>query len=256
MAWKTAAEIRDVARTPGSVLVIPVGSIEQHGTHLPVATDTVLVSNVSTRAAERSDIPILCAPPVWSGYSPHHLPFGGTLTGEFDTLKSLLEEVATSGLENGFDGVVFVNGHGGNTALIDATVTTIGRRHPAVDVLGLTYFDLATDAVTEVRDSDVGGMGHGGEFETSLMLHLTPELVRTDALDGTDHDEPYSRGPKDLLDGGDVSVYRTFDEYSESGAIGDPTLATAEKGEILFDRIVAELADQFAEVHRQTEPAA
>ena len=94
-------------------------------------------------------------------------------------------------------------------------------------------------------------MSHGGEFETSLMLHLHPELVRMEDADAEYLDEPYDRGTKDLLVGGPLATYRPFEEYSDTGAIGDPKLANEEKGEELLDRLTDELADVFRNVSEQ-----
>lgn len=254
-AWwsKPAHEIAEIADRDGSILLIPVGSIEQHGYHLPVATDTLLVDAVVRAAAEEvsGDLPVLVAPPVWSGYSPHHLAFGGTFTLEFDTLLSALEELADSALDNGFDALAFVNGHGGNISLISGVTTTVGREHPETEVLGLTYFQLAEPFVDDVRESELGGMGHGGEFETSLMLHFHPETVRTDRLEGELLDEPYDQGLKDLFAGGPLGVYRPFDEYSESGAIGAPELASADKGRELAGGIISSLATLLHDIHER-----
>jgi creatinine amidohydrolase len=253
-AGRTAPEVRALAAEPGSVLVVPVGSVEQHGHHLPVATDTILVDAVVDEAADRATdagVPLLVTPPLWTGYSPHHLPFGGTLTLAFEDLLAVLEAVAESGLENGFDAILLVNGHGGNKPPVASAVTTIGEAHPDAESLGLTYFDLAEPFGDEIRDSDVGGMAHGGEFETSLMLHIAPDLVREDRMEATYMDEPYDLGGKDLLVGGPLSVYRPFDDYSESGAIGDPALASAEKGAELLDRLGDALADLLGEIHER-----
>jgi creatinine amidohydrolase len=252
LAASSAPEITDVGETDGSVVVVPVGSVEQHGRHLPVATDSILAAAVATAGAEAvaDDVPVLVAPPVWTGYSPHHRSLGGTVTGEFDTLHELLEQVADSLLEDGFDAVLFLNGHGGNSALVDAAVSTVGRSHPDVEVLGLTYFELARTFADEIRESDAGGMAHGGEFETSLMLHLHPDLV-SDDMPAEYLDEPYDLGDRDLLDGGPLSVYRPFEEYSESGAIGDPSLASAEKGAVVYDGLRDELAELLVGVHER-----
>jgi creatinine amidohydrolase len=250
-ARKTAAEVADVAGEAGSVLVVPVGSVEQHGDHLPVGTDTMLVTSVLDGAlAKLDDVPALSTPAAWCGYSPHHLPFGGTISGEFDTLKTQLEEIADTALENGFDAVLFLNGHGGNTALIDVVTSEVGRAHPDVEALGATYFELATDLVMEVRDSDLGGMAHGGEFETSLLLHLDPDLVGEE-MPAEHWDEPYELGGDDLVQGGPLAVYRSFAEYSESGAIGAPSLASAEKGERLYEGLTDALAALLREVHER-----
>ncbi|MFC4451291.1 creatininase family protein [Halorussus aquaticus] len=255
VAWatKTRREIRETGGADGSVVVVPVGSIEQHGHHLPVATDTLLADAVAHRGAERAgdDVPVLVTPPVWSGFSPHHTSLGGTLTLELEDLLAVLEDVADSALENGFDGVCFVNGHGGNASVIDNVVSTVGKSHPDAEVTGLTYFQLAEPFIDEIRESDVGGMAHGGEFETSLVLHLHPDLVTMAEADAEYLDEPYERGTQDLLVGGALSTYREFEEYSASGAIGDPSLASAEKGEELFDRLGDELADVLRSVSEQ-----
>jgi len=250
----TVPEIADTASAPGSVLVVPVGSVEQHGYHLPTATDTILVSEVLQAALNEIDdeVPILVTPPVWLGYSPHHLPVGGTLSGEFATLRALLKQIVSTGLENGFDAALLLNGHGGNTALVESAVSEIGIQFPNAEILGLTYFDLAADFINDIRDSELGGMAHGGEFETSLMLHLHPELVKEKRA-AEYLDEVYDRGDTDLLHPGPLSVYRPFNEYSESGAIGDPSLATAAKGEAIFEGLTEELASCLIEIHTQNQ---
>lgn len=242
------AEIVETAETPGSVLVVPVGSIEQHGHHLPVATDTLLVDAIAHLGADRveEDIPILVSPPVWTGYSPHHLAFGGTITTSFEGLLGLLESIADSALGNGFDAVLLLNGHGGNISLINGAVSTIGVDHPDVDVLGLTYFQLAASFIDDIRESDLGGMAHAGEFETSLMQHLYPELVRADRFEATAWETPYDHGPSDMFAGGPLASYHGFEEYSASGAIGTPELASAEKGEA----IAALLGDELETILR------
>lgn len=250
---RTAAEITEIADRDGSVVVLPVASVEQHGDHLPVGTDSLLVEAVVNGAIERLDdaIPLLVTPPIWSGYSPHHLAFGGTLTVEFEALLDLIGDIGGSALENGFDALVLVNGHGGNAAHVTAATSIIGRDHPEAEVLGLTYFSLAESFVDDVRESEPGGMAHGGEFETSLMLHFHPDLVRTDRIAGDLLDEPYDHALADMFVPGPVSVYRPFDDYSASGAIGAPELASAEKGRELAEGLVAELAALLGDVHRR-----
>ncbi len=253
-AWATRpyGEIVDLAARDGSLLVVPVGSLEQHGYHLPTATDTLLADAVAHGAAGAAGAPVLVTPPVWTGLSPHHLPLGGTVSLEREPLAALLEEVADTALENGFDALLFLNGHGGNAALVDTVAVSVGAEHPDAEVSALTYFTLAADVADEIRDSEVGGTGHGGEFETSLVLHLYPDLVDMDRAEGTMMDEPYDRVRQDLFVGGSVSVYRPFTDYSESGVIGDPTLATAEKGERLFEHLCAELAVLYEAIHEHT----
>lgn len=250
-AGKTAAEVRTIAERDGSVLVVPVGSLEQHGEHMPTITDTLLCTAVSQTGAERaadSDVPILVTPPVWTGQSRHHLSFGGTASLDVRTLLAVLEHLAETTLENGFDAMLFVNGHGGNVNLVGNAVREIAETQ-AAEVLGVTYFHLAKDAVGEIRESELGGIAHGGELETSLMLHLRPDLVREDRIEGTPLEKPYDRESRDLLDSGPVSSPRPFSTYTESGAVGRPELATAERGEAFFEAFRDALADLLEEVH-------
>lgn len=250
-AGKPYAAIRDIGRQHGSVLVVPVGSVEQHGHHLPVITDTLLVDAIVHGAAEsiHDDVPILVTPPVWSGFSPHHLSFGGTLSLEFDHLRRTLEDIGRTGLENGFNAVCFVNGHGGNAALIDTLVSTLGKTTEA-EVLGTTYFTLAASEIADLRESDLGGMAHGGEYETSLMLYLRPDLVVNSMIeDGTRWSEHYDWGSSDLLDGSQLSVYRPFESYSDTGDIGAPELASADKGERIYEIVTDELGALFTAIH-------
>lgn len=252
-AEKPYPEIKAVAASDGSVLVVPVGSLEQHGYHMPTGTDTILVDAVANLGAERvlPDVPVLVTPPVWTGYSPHHMTFGGTVTTEHEHLLWLLEDIADSALENGFDALVLLNGHGGNRALISTATTTIGRAHPETEVLGLTYFQLAARFMEGIRESDLGGIVHAGELETSLMLHLRPELVREDEMTATMRDPDYELRGADLLDYGMLSVYGDIEDESESGALGAPELASAEKGAVVFERFGDEMEAFLTEVHER-----
>lgn len=251
-ARSTAGEIQEMGSREGSVLVLPIGSIEQHGDHLPVATDTILVTEIAASGIERieEDVPILMLPPFWCGYSPHHLSFGGTLSLEFDHMRQTLEDIAETALSNGFDALLLLNGHGGNISLVNGAVSTIGTDTDA-EILGLTYFQLVSDFIEEIRESDPGGMGHGGEFETSLMLHLQEELVRESQLEGTEMHEPYNRSITDMFEGGPLAVYRGFEEYSSTGAIGTPELASREKGSRIYERLGDELAELLREIHQR-----
>ncbi len=250
---QTYSDIGQVGERSGSVAVVPVGSVEQHGYHLPVGTDTILADAVSRNGAGivADNLPVLVTPPVWSGLSPHHLDFGGTISLEVETMIAVLRDVAASILDNGFDALIFVNGHGGNQAILSTAVTKIGREFPDAQILTITYFQLAAPFIDEVRESEAGGMAHGGEFETSIMLHLRPDLVHEGRAEATYLDDAYELRGEDLFEGGSLTVYRSFEEYSDSGAIGDPALATAEKGEILYERLSEEMANLLMAIHNQ-----
>lgn len=249
-AARPYAEILRIAERDGSILVVPVGSLEQHGEHLPTGTDTFLATAAARRGVESvsDDVPVLLTPPIWSGYSPHHFPFGGTVSLEHDTFLDTVTAVVDSAARNGFDAVALVNGHGGNKSLLSTAISVAGRSNPEVDVSQFLYLDLLGPHLDDLRRSDVPGV-HGGELETSLMLAVRPELVDVDAATSTPQSEPYERTGSDLLDGGPVSVYRSFDEYTETGTVGDPGAASRATGERAFDLLEAEIAAILRSIH-------
>ncbi|MFW5935629.1 MAG: creatininase family protein [Halolamina sp.] len=253
VAWaaKPYPEIAEIAEQDGSVLIVPVGALEQHGHHLPTGTDTLLVDAVATAGAERvSDtFPVLTTPPLWLGHSPHHLPFGGTVSAEFDTLSDTLSQIADSALGNAFDTLLFLNGHGGNRPLIAAATQRVGAEQPDTEILGLTYFELGEYFLDDVRESDRGGMAHGGELETSMMLHLHPELVDEKRMEATEWETEYEQAPADLLGSGPLNVTLDVAEWSDSGAMGDVSAVSAAKGETMFEGFVDELEALLRTVH-------
>ena len=250
-AGRTAAAIGELAARDGSVAILPVASIEQHGDHLPVATDSILVDAIAQLGAERvsGDLPVLVTPVVWMGYSPHHMSFGGTITTEFRTLLTILEDTADAVLDNGFDALVLLHGHGGNAALVGSAASTVGREPPGREVVGLTFLQLGQRFEGGVRRRDIGGNAPGCGFQTPLMAFLRPGLVGEG--DAPYWDEPYELGGQDLLHGGPLSVYREFREYSDTGAIGDPSLATPEKGERIYTLLGDAFEELLREIHRR-----
>lgn len=255
LMYSTYREITDIAANSGSILIVPVGSVEQHGYHLPVGTDSLLVEAVTYGGIEKvdQDLPILVTPVIWTGYSPHHQSFGGTVTLDATQLIDLLDAVVESFLNDPFDNILLINGHGGNISHVNTAISVIGDKHSEIDAMSLTYFLLATPFLDDLRDSGTGGMAHGGEFETSLMLHLFPDLVDEEQIEATMLDESYTFGIDDLVEGGEAKIHRNFDFYSDSGAVGDPSVSSAEKGAVLFERLTERMADLLLEVHTTTD---
>lgn len=218
-----------------TVLVLPIGSVEQHGNHMPLGTDTMLSEGLCLTAAERLAPHVLVLPPPWYGYSPHHMQFAGSITLRAETLMALGADIVGSVVKHGFRRIVLVNGHGGNANLIGMMATSLGHEHRGMArIAGLTYFQLAAAEIASLRKSRKGGMGHAGEFETAMMQHLRPGLVRIDEaasiypVTGT----PYLS--TDLVEGSRVSTYLDFADLSPTGTLGDPSLASAEQGERFF----------------------
>ena len=213
------------------LLAVPTGSCEQHGPHLPLDTDTLIASALANHLASRM-ADVLVAPPFAIGASGEHAGFPGTLSIGTDALTSALVEVArsalppsTSGADQPFAAVLFVNGHGGNAEALAETVRLLrseGRRasawHPSIP----------------------GGDPHAGETETSLMLHLHPESVRMDLAEAGSTARFSELGDK-LRSEGLASV-------TPNGVLGDPTGATEEHGRTLFAGLLDDLVGAAAEL--------
>jgi creatinine amidohydrolase len=193
----------------GAVCVVPVGSLEQHGEHLPVGTDSLLVETVCLRAAALAQRDVVVAPTVWTGQSPHHVRLGVTVTLPPELLIELTREFARC-LRPWFAAVVLVNGHGGNRGWLGALA--LDEEIPYVN-----YWDLVEPALlSELFPVDLGSIGHAGQAETSAMLSVAPELVGTPSAAF----EPIERANDPFL----------LPDMGASGVLGDPSAATAELG--------------------------
>jgi creatinine amidohydrolase len=228
-----------------TVVVLPLGAVEQHGLHMPLGTDSMLAAAVAEGAARRlaDTLPVLLLPPPWYGYSPHHMAFPGTVTLRSETFIALVKDIAGAVLAHGFRRLALVNGHGGNVSILDVIVSDLGRDwHGRARIAAVTYFALAADRAPEFRESATGGMGHACEFETSLMLHLAAETVRMERAETC---YPQTGSPfltTDLFGRSLARAYTDFADLSATGTFGDPGLASADKGARIYGVCVEELA--------------
>jgi creatinine amidohydrolase len=218
-----------------TVLLLPIGSVEQHGNHMPLGTDTMLADGLCLAAAERLSPHVLVLPSPWYGYSPHHMRFPGSITLRGETLAALVADIVGSVVIHGFRRVVLVNGHGGNANLIGVMTASLGSEHYGkARIAGLTYFHLAAEEIVRLRTSRKGGTGHAGEFETAMMQHLRPGLVRIDQATSIYPETGTPYLSTDLVEGSQVSTYQDFADLSPTGTLGDPSLASHEQGERFF----------------------
>lgn len=243
MRWEelSSPEVAALDRD-GTVLILPLGSVEQHGHHMPLGTDTLLAQAVSLAAAEKAgNVAVL--PPPWYGFAAHHMHFAGSVTLRPETLIAVAEDVVGSVVKHEFRRILIVNGHGGNGGVIDVLASTLGREHyGAARIAALSYFQLAGKAIAELRRSEAGGMGHAGEFEAAMMLHVRPELVRMKSAVSVYPDTGSSYLTTDLLGDSAVRTYHDVIDLSQTGTLGDPSLATPEAGSRFFAAVVGELA--------------
>lgn len=213
-------EIEQAAKA-GAVVIIPIASLEQHANHLPVNTDSNIVSTVAQRAAQTVEFPVLVLPAVWTGYSPHHMRHPGSVTLKYHTFVEVLTQVAKSVHHHGFRKILLLNGHGGNTAIVAGMRTKLAEEDGVVSVVGCDYWDApgVPEAMRRLCPVDRGFVGHAGEFETSVQLHLQPELA-------------------------DAGQARWA-----TGAFGDPSAGSEAKGKALIEAAVEGLVRLLQSFH-------
>lgn len=218
------------------VVLVPAGSTEQHGKHMAIDNDTFTALEISKRVAKKTGV--LVASPLYIGYSPHHMNFKGSITLSFETLVNVYREVCESLLHHGFNKVVIMNAHGGNSNPIREALHRIqeetGKRVYSVMVFpGASGFGSEAVKVIEQK-----GGGHACELETSVGIALGQRLLMDKAEDWKP--EYSSIDPKYK---GKVAAAYSFDETTSIGSLGDPTKATKEKGEALVKAVVDDLAE-------------
>ncbi len=235
---------------PGrTVAVMPLGAIEQHGPHLPLSTDSVIAEEMARRALARvpETTPALLMPTMAVGKSNEHLDFAGTLTLSSKTLIDLWYEVAEGVKRAGLAKVLFVNAHGGQPQVMEIVARDLRVR---LGMMAVTsnwwHVELPEGLVPE--DERRHGI-HGGMVETSIMLHLRPELVRMDQARNfrsvlPDMEARYRR----LRMLGGVGIGWQAQDLHPLGVAGDATAATAELGARITDQVTAGLAELVEEV--------
>ncbi|MGH7558950.1 MAG: creatininase family protein [Gemmatimonadota bacterium] len=237
------------------IVLVPIGSCEQHGAHLPLGTDTITALEVARRAAEKADVPY--APPFWAGYSPQHLreteAAVGTITFRAATLLEAWYDICRSLIHHGWNKLVFVNGHGSNTKIIDPLLRRVRYETGAFVALfkpyAERYMGMVGDLLENPPDETPGW--HASELETSQVLAHDGTLVRMErAAEDRAQAPPWLPGTFLKADGApDVEFqgYQYFvfpmdhGEFSRTGVIGNPFRATAEKGEQALERFADHL---------------
>ena len=220
-------------------VILPVAATEQHGPHLPVATDRMIGWHFLHCLHLKIPDQVLILPPLSVGCSSHHLDFPGTLSINHDTFASYAEEIIESLVEHEFQNIIIFNSHGGNQGIGQVILERSG---PEVENLVLvTWWKLAQDALLKITETPPGGVGHAGEFETSLMMHIAPDLVKKDLIAPGHNQKTFEWAEADMLRGGKAILYRSMSEMTPNGVFGDPTKASAKKGEQISNLVVQSL---------------
>ncbi|WP_020576997.1 creatininase family protein [Actinopolymorpha alba] len=243
----TTDEIAAISKADALVLQ-PIGATEQHGPHLPCLTDALIAQAAAERAVAQLpvDANVWLLPPLWYGKSTEHLGRPGTVSMSAQTLVSVCLDLGRSLAASGFRKLAFVNGHGGQPALLDMVARDI-RYDTGLQVFPLMVSRLGLPE--DVVSSDAGFGIHAGEVETSVMMALEPSTVRSDRLpvDGADVAKLFADCEHLTLEGAIPTAWLT-DDLSESGVIGDARGANAELGERVLRHWSARLAVALTEM--------
>jgi len=216
-------------------VVIPIAALEQHGHHMPVFTDSLLLGEVVKRVSETMGDRVLWLPLTWLGNSHHHIDFPGTVSASPRLYMDMLIDLMENMIHHGFQRIVLLNGHGGN--IVPAQQATFELRQKLRDrndllLLSTTYWTLGGEPNKKNASIKQTRMGHACEWETSGMLRIRPELVRN--LESV---KPVEFGV------GFEPAHRAWitKDRSAPGHIGDPQQATAEKGEAILSTFAADV---------------
>jgi len=225
----TAPQLAQVARD-ATIVLAPIAACEQHGRHLPTFTDTILVTAVAEGVERQLPDRILLLPTLWLGASSHHLPFGGTLSAEVDTHITMLCDLLMPLLEDGYQRVLVLNGHGGNIDTMHVALRRLQPKYPNRLVAAASYWELAERQFAALAEGPRKTMGHACEFETSLVLALRPELVHRDQIENDPpKDESVFRG---------LFTAEDMKQRTDHGAVGFPELASAEMGKRFLEAAI------------------
>lgn len=226
----------DYQQAPFEKVILPLGSLESHGPHLPFGTDSLTPYLIGLEIAKR--VPgTAVLPPVNYGVSEHYKSFPFTVSLQFETVIAILRDIFESLHREGIHKVFVLNGHDGNIAPIEIAARTAKVMHPEFKIVTLeAWWKLVGDLVPPGFFEVWNGLGHGGEGETSICLALFPELCQPEKAAGVvPHLPPH------------IDIKWTFDELTNTGASGDPTKGTRDKGlkmrQVLIDTVVGLLTD-------------
>lgn len=252
LAEMTRDQIATLA--PEATVILPTASIEQHGPHLAISTDTVLCETVARQAATRAgaQIPVAVAPTFCYGNSHHHFPFPGVLSLTSSTYAAAVTDILEGLVRSGFRRLVLLNGHGGNTDLNRVIALDIANRlgHP-VGIAAAAYWDVARPRLVEAGLMPGERIpGHAGRFETALMLAVRPDLVDADGLARTEDVSQRSTGLMTPLTGATVQVHGVWG--AGPGYTDHPAAATLEEGQTMLQLIEEAVAEMLVAFHHAT----
>ncbi|MGD1897350.1 MAG: creatininase family protein [Phormidesmis sp.] len=247
LSWTQVEQLPDKSNT---VIIQPIGAVEQHGPHLPLVVDAAITTAVVGRALSKLNkaIPAYSLPTLFYGKSNEHAQFPGTITLSAATLTAVLVELAASIYQAGFRKLIFLNGHGGQPQVLEIVARDLRSRYP--DLMIFPHFEWGAPhrAAEIVGETEYEQGIHAGDVETSVMLALLGDQVN---MKEAVRELPETFEPGSLLSlEGRLPTAWLMEDLSRSGVVGDATVATAEKGEAILDSVVAGWVKVFEEIYR------
>ncbi len=238
----------------GKVILIPIGHTEQHGYHLPLSVDTIIIGAIVNGTSNLLPTRSWSMPVMPYGVSTHRSSFAATMNAGGRAFEDFWVAVIDVLVSRGFDRFYLMSGHGGNTSFLVNIVKYAGERHRRIFCATAflhTSGRIGAEALEKYRTSAIGGMGHAGELETSYMLHLRPDLCNMGrVVDETD----FVATPDyymDWIEGGSLVANPPWDDDSKTGAYGAGSHATAEKGRLWLEAAIKEKTDHVEQIHEQ-----
>lgn len=253
LPYLTSPEIAALPKERAAV-VLSVASIEQHGPHLPVVTDSLVGQTILARALEQldPDAQVWVVPPLCYGKSNEHRPFAGTLTLSAQTLAAVVREIAQSLARAGFRRLILLNSHGGNPPVLDYIARDV---HEETRMMLFSIMISRMGINESVRDAQEFAWGiHAGEGETSWVLAIAPELVHMERTADLGDYPRMPDGVEHLAIRGPVGFSWLTAELNPAGVLGDPRGATAAQGEEYLELTVRKLAGVLDEIARFEMP--
>jgi creatinine amidohydrolase len=238
------------------VVLIPIGHTEQHGYHLPLSVDTLIIDSIAKGTIAKVPTRSCSLPVMPYGVSTHRSSFAATMNAGGRAFEDFWLAVIDGLVQRGFDRFYFMSGHGGNVSFLVTIVKYAGERHRRIFCATSwlhTSGTIGAQAIKKYRTSTIGGMGHAGELETSFMLHLRPDLCHMErVVDETD----FISTPDyfmDWIEGGALVANPPWDDDTATGAYGAGSHGTAEKGRLWLEAAIEEKADHVEQIHEQHE---
>jgi creatinine amidohydrolase len=251
---QTTSDLEQLPADTEKVLILPIGHTEQHGTHTPLSTDTLIIEAIGSGTAAAVPEQAVCLPVFPYGVSTHRRSFPATFNIGGRAFEDFWLAVVDTLVSYGFTRFYLMSGHGGNSSFLVNVIKYAGEKYPQI-FCATAYLYLSgpsgVAALEAKRQSARGGMGHACELETSLILHLRPDLVHLErAVDETE----FITTPNyymDWIEGGALTANPPWEDDTRTGAYGAGSLGTAEKGKYWLDVAINEKVEHIAEIHEQ-----